>query len=217
MSYPVDPAEMRVNHVAALATTRASLRREKIAAREALSAAQHAQLSASLGIHLADFLRHSPPTVLGFCWPYRGEFDCRPLVVTLLATGVRACLPWVKGEEEAMDFREWRPDSTLLTDRHGIPFPASGARLLPDLLLIPVNAFDAQGFRIGYGSGYFDRTLKSLDPKPLSLGVGFELARVATIQPEIHDIPLDAVVTETGLELYSDRARSHISAHKRVK
>lgn len=104
-----------------------------------------------------------------------------------------------------MDFHEWRPDSIMATDRHGIHFPTSGAALIPDMLLIPVNAFDDRGFRIGYGSGYFDRTLASLVPLPLSIGVGFELARVASIHPQPHDIPLDAVVTEAGLELFSDR------------
>lgn len=93
----------------------------------------------------------------------------------------------------------------MATDRHGIHFPTSGAALIPDMLLIPVNAFDRRGFRIGYGSGYFDRTLATLVPPPLSIGVGFELARVATIYPQAHDIPLDAVVTEAGLELFSDR------------
>lgn len=104
-----------------------------------------------------------------------------------------------------MDFREWRPDSNMATDRHGIHFPTSGAMLIPDMLLIPVNAFDGSGYRLGYGSGYFDRTLASLVPAPLSIGVGFELARVASIDPQAHDIPLDAVVTESGLERFSDR------------
>ena len=201
MSQPIDPPEIGVNH----ALTRAVLRREKIAAREALSAALHARLSAALEQHLTDLLQRCPPRVLGFCWPYRAEFDCRPLVTRLIAAGIRACLPVVKTAESAMDFREWRPESIMTSDRYGIHFPSSGAALIPDLLLIPVNAFDAKGYRLGYGSGYFDRTLASLAPPPLSIGVGFELARVASIDPQSHDIPLDAVVTEAGLELFSDR------------
>ncbi len=205
MSYPLDPNEIGMNHAATFATTRTALRREKIAAREALSAAQHARRSAALEAHLTDLLRRCPPRVLGFCWPYRAEFDCRPLVRQLIAAGIRACLPMVKSEDAAMDFREWRPESIMATDRHGIPFPAAGSMLDPDMILIPVNAFDGKGFRIGYGSGYFDRTLASRLPPPLSIGIGFELARVASIYPEVHDIPLDAVVTEAGLELFSDR------------
>ena len=96
----------------------------------------------------------------------------------------------------------------MVTDRYGIHYPASGDMLHPDLLLIPVNAFDAQGFRLGYGKGHFDHTLASLVPRPLAIGVGFELARVASIHPQAHDIPMDAVVTENGTECFSQRART---------
>ena len=102
----------------------------------------------------------------------------------------------------------------MAVDRYGIHFPASGTALTPDTLLIPVNAFDGKGFRIGYGLGYFDRTLAGMVPRPLSIGVGFALARVVSIHPQAHDIPLDAVVTEAGIELFTDRAssRSMLSA-----
>lgn len=95
----------------------------------------------------------------------------------------------------------------MLTDAYGIPYPAPAPdqdpslTLIPDVLLIPVNAFDRQGYRIGYGSGYFDRTLATLRPTPLTIGIGFELARVACIAPESHDIPLDIIVTEAGTQL----------------
>ena len=84
-------------------------------------------------------------------------------------------------------------------DRHGIPTPAIGDFVQPQALLIPLAAFDAAGFRLGYGGGYFDRTLAGLQPRPLAIGVGFELCRVASIHPEPHDERLDAVVTEAGV------------------
>ena len=71
--------------------------------------------------------------------------------------------------------------------------------MLPNIILLPLVAFDRQGFRLGYGGGYFDRTLAALVPRPLAIGVGFELARVADIRPQAHDLPLDAVVTEAGI------------------
>jgi 5-formyltetrahydrofolate cyclo-ligase len=187
---------------------RKRLRREKIAARLALAPDEHRRLSAAIEAHLAQLLQRHRPRVLGFCWPIRAEFDCRPLVTQRLAAGMRACLPLVAAPDGLLEFREWRPASTMALDRHGIHYPASGELLTPDLLLIPANVFDAAGYRLGYGGGYFDRTLAALalqPAPPLAIGVGFELARVASIHPAPHDIPLDAVVTEVGVFDFSAR------------
>jgi 5,10-methenyltetrahydrofolate synthetase len=102
----------------------------------------------------------------------------------------------------ALFFREWTPQTTLIADRYGIPTPVDGDFVQPEALLLPLNAFDAAGYRIGYGGGYFDRTLAALRQQakaPLAIGVGFELARVDSIHPEAHDQALDAVVTEAGV------------------
>ena len=187
---------------------RSTLRREKIAAREALPAAEHRRLSLSIEAHLTALLQSCRPRRLGFCWPIRGEFDCRPLVARLIASGVQACLPRVMAPDAPLEFRAWQPDSRMLVGQYGIHFPAGGESLTPDVLLMPVNAFDAAGYRLGYGGGYFDRTLAELSTlalRPLGIGVGFELARVASIFPAAHDMPLDAVVTEAGIEKFSNR------------
>ena len=110
-----------------------------------------------------------------------------------------ALLPVVTGPEQPLLFRAWQPDCAMTEDRYGIATPVEGAFIVPEVLLIPVNAFDAQGYRLGYGGGFFDRTLAALRPRPLAIGVGFELARVDTIHPCAHDTRLDAVVTETGV------------------
>ncbi|MBP9712269.1 MAG: 5-formyltetrahydrofolate cyclo-ligase [Sterolibacterium sp.] len=180
---------------------RAELRREKLAARRALSAETHRAWSQSLEHHLETLLHQHPPQVLGFYWPIHAEFDARPLVTRLLATGrvLQAGLPVVQSPDQPLAFRAWTPGGELQTDRYGISFPAAGATLAPDVLLIPVNAFDAQGYRLGYGSGFFDRTLAALKPRPYTIGIGFELARVASIFPEPHDVPLEVIVTETGV------------------
>lgn len=193
-----------------LSVERAALRREKIAAREALPADEHRRLSNSIEAHLADLLRACRPRRLGFCWPIRNEFDCRPLIATLIAAGAKACLPRVMAPDTALAFCAWRPDSEMLVDRYGIHYPARCDPLVPDVLLMPVNAFDAAGYRLGYGGGYFDRTLAelaALSPRPLAIGVGFELARVPSIFPAAHDLPLDAVVTERGIQPFSPRLR----------
>jgi 5,10-methenyltetrahydrofolate synthetase len=87
----------------------------------------------------------------------------------------------------------------MSADRYGIPIPQDDAELIPDIVLLPLLAFDAQGFRLGYGGGYFDRTLATMVPRPLAIGVGFELGQVPDIRPQAHDIGLDAVVTEAGV------------------
>lgn len=184
---------------------RTKLRRERIAARLALSPEEHRRLSQQLEARLEGFLGLHPPVTLGFYWPCRNEFDCRPLVVRLLQQqpGLRVCLPVVQGPDEPLVFRQWMLQSRLAVDRYGIHYPAEGPLLIPDTLLIPVNVFDARGYRLGYGAGYFDRTLAALAPRPLSIGTGFELARVACVTPQSHDIPLDAVVTELATDIFS--------------
>lgn len=116
--------------------------------------------------------------------------------------GFSALLPVVVETHAPLLFRAWTLQSKLENDRYGIPTPATGEFVIPEALLIPVNVFDAAGYRIGYGGGYFDRTLAALkmqDVQPLRIGVGFELARVDSIRPAAHDVPLDATVTEAGV------------------
>lgn len=178
---------------------RAALRREKLAARLALDPTAHATLSATLEQHLAALLLPLAPQTLAFCAPVRGEFDARPLAARLIDRGWHAAMPVVTAVDAPMSFRAWTPSSAMGADRYGIPIPADGAALIPDIVLLPLVAFDARGFRLGYGGGYFDRTLAAMVPRPQAIGVGFELARVADIRPEAHDIGLDAVVTERGV------------------
>jgi len=185
------------------AAFRSLLRREKIAARMAMPAAAHADASAAIEARLEELLSAQPPQLLAFCWPLRNEFDCRPLVERLIGRGWRAAQPVVTAEATPMVFRPWTPATPMTRDRHGIPIPAGDETVVPGVVLLPLVAFDGQGYRIGYGGGYFDRTLAALSPRPLAIGVGFELARVESVRPERHDIRLDAVVTEMTLLMTS--------------
>lgn len=180
---------------------RKRLRDTAIRTREALSAAARAPLEATLQAHVATLLAQLAPTTLAFCWPYRGEPDLRPVVQRWLAAGRgrAACLPVVVAPGQPMVFRQWTPASQMVPDRHGILMPADGPLLAPELLLIPLNAFDGAGFRLGYGGGYFDRTLAALSPTPRTIGVGFELGRVTTTHPQPHDHPMHWLVTEAGI------------------
>jgi len=177
------------------------MRNAALAAREALSPQRHAELSAALCGHLAPLLKTLAPVTLGFCWPYRAEPDLRALVSDWLAEGAdrRAALPLVPGSDAPLRFLRWTPEMDMRADAYGIPVPAAEESVTPDLVLVPLNAFDARGYRLGYGGGYFDRTLAALDPVPATVGVGFELGRVESILPEPHDRPLDWIVTEAGV------------------
>lgn len=183
---------------------RQNLRKSLIERRLALSAEDCARRSAAIRDHLQRGFPELSGMKVAFCWPVQNEPDLLPLLAGWLEgnEGFSALLPVVVRRDAPLAFRAWTPATELAADRYGIPTPVSGEFVQPTALLLPVNAFDAQGFRIGYGGGYFDRTLAALaaaGSPPLAIGVGYELARVDTIFPEAHDEALAAVVTEAGV------------------
>lgn len=171
-----------------------------IQARTDMPADTRATADHALGGHLARLLDTLAPASIGFCWPYRAEFDMRAVVTAWLrASATRwAALPVVGATGVPMRWRRWDPDVEMPLDRYGIPFPGDGPDLHPDLLLIPCNGFDARGYRIGYGAGHFDRTLAAMQPRPLAVGVAYEIARLPDTQPQAHDLPMDWLVTQAG-------------------
>lgn len=178
---------------------RNALRAEMLARRSALSPQECAGLSERIVTHLIAEVQPDPNWVLGFFWPIRNEPDVRTAVMHWQKSGMSATLPVVGAADEALRFRAWTPETPMVLDVHGIPTPGAGEWLTPDILLLPLNAFDSKGHRLGYGGGYFDRTLAMLAPRPLCIGVGFEINRVDSIRPEPHDQRLDWVVTESGI------------------
>lgn len=177
------------------------LRARLVAEREAMSPVLRLQLVAEMLPALGELLDRLQPQTTGFCWPYRAEPDLREFLSLWRAQGRgRAlALPVVPDGEGALRFRGWRPGVALAADRFGIPTPVDTPFLQPDLLIVPCNGFDARGYRIGYGGGFFDRTLAALDPAPVTVGVAFEAARVDALCPQAHDRPLDWILTEAGV------------------
>ena len=175
--------------------TRKALIEGRVAAGDA---ARHAW-NRGIEAHLERLLPTIACEIVGFCWPYKDEPDARPVVQRLMDRGARAALPVVVAPRTPLAFREWRPGCAMQEGAHGIPEPGpDAAEVTPDLVLLPMNGFDAAGYRLGYGSGFFDRTLASLDRRPTVIGLCYELGRLDTIRPQPHDIPLDFVVTEAG-------------------
>lgn len=178
---------------------RKALRLRAIAAREGLSAQDFAAHNTALLARLDGLMATLEPAVLGFCWPWRAEPDLREWVTRWLAghRRRRAVLPVVARRGAAMQFCRWQPGMALGKDACGIAAPLASEPRVPALLLVPLNAFDAAGYRIGYGGGYFDRYLA--DSPTVSVGVGFELGRVADVAPQPHDRPMSWIVTEAGV------------------
>jgi len=181
---------------------RKALRNAAIAQREALDDDTREQADIAILDALGPLLAEHAPAVLGFCWPYRSEPDLTGFIIgwLMLDPARRAALPVVMAPAAPMIFREWTTKSEMIPDRHGIPMPAAGAPVVPDVILIPLNAFDSAGYRLGYGGGYFDRTLSGMAPPPVTIGIGYEVGRVETTHPQAHDHPMDWIVTEAGVQ-----------------
>ncbi|MDA8049909.1 MAG: 5-formyltetrahydrofolate cyclo-ligase [Rhodospirillales bacterium] len=180
---------------------RRETRTNLIAARVAAGNARRSEWGKEIERHLGALLQRRQPRVLGFYWPFKGEFDARHLVRELLAhCGTRAALPVVVTRGAPMVFRPWAPGSEMESGVLGIPIPKTAEALAPDLVLAPLVGFDAANYRLGYGGGYFDRTLAALSPRPFVIGVGFELSRLQSIFPQPHDVPMDIIVTEAGVQ-----------------
>jgi 5-formyltetrahydrofolate cyclo-ligase len=175
---------------------RKETRTRLIKQRIGISALDHAAWSARISHSLGADLRSCGAKLIGFYWPFRGEYDPRDLMATLRDQGTRIALPVIEERDQPLSFREWQPGSLMTLGVWNVPMPENGEAVVPDLLVVPLVGFDAQGYRLGYGGGFYDRTIAAMPDKPRTIGVGFELGRLETIYPEPHDIPLDRVVTE---------------------
>jgi 5-formyltetrahydrofolate cyclo-ligase len=186
---------------------RARLRDE----RQRMSVADRQAAGVSLMDHLRRFLHDrfggARGCVFSAYWPIKGEPDLRPLMADLHAAGVIVALPVVEVKAAPLVFRRWTPDTRMARGDWNIPVPPPDAdRLMPQIVLAPLLGWDGEGFRLGYGGGYFDRTLAALAPRPFSVGIGFQAARLSTIYPQPHDIALDVIVTQVGV-VYDREAR----------
>ncbi|MEZ5797668.1 MAG: 5-formyltetrahydrofolate cyclo-ligase [Paracoccaceae bacterium] len=138
--------------------------------------------------------------VVSAWWPIKAELDLRPWLTALAARGARVALPVVLTQAHPLVFRPWTPGCRMERGFWNILVPADGPELVPDVALAPVVGWDAAGFRLGYGGGYFDRTLAALTPRRLAIGIGLQAAQVATIFPQPHDIAMDLIITEQGIQ-----------------
>lgn len=180
-------------------TNKRALRTRLLALRTACQAQGGAQQAAALARRLNAMLVAQQCARVGFFWPLMGEFDARPALAQWLAgdAGRIAALPVVIDKDSPLEFHQWCPDAQMRAGRFQIPVPALAAPLDPDLLLIPCVAFDARAYRLGYGGGFYDRTLAARRPRPLAVGIAYDDTEVERLPNEAHDLPLDMILTET--------------------
>ena len=174
-------------------------RERLIAARSALDQATLERYRRSIDAHLRRSFPGLASAKLAFCWPIKGEYDARHLVRTLREHGALTALPVVIAPKQPLVFREWHPGVEMAVGPLDIPYPVNSGEIVPDAVLLPMNGWDAAGYRLGYGGGFFDRTLMNFQKKPVIIGVAYEMARMETIHPQSWDVPVDWVVTERGV------------------
>jgi 5-formyltetrahydrofolate cyclo-ligase len=136
--------------------------------------------------------------VLGIYWPFRGEIDVRDLAHRHLEAGGIVALPVVVEKNAAVQFWRWRPEIPMSRGLFNIPIPGECEIVRPDVLIVPLVGFDRAGYRLGYGGGYYDRTLAASHPRPRTLAIAFAESELDTIYPQPHDIPMSRIITDAG-------------------
>lgn len=197
----IDPAYAGLDGVDLKAWRKAE-RARIIEARMALLASARATMDAKISEQLEELVGDPSGLVISAYWPFRAEQDLKPLLARLAERGARTALPVVIAKGLPLEFRAWKSGDPIDRGVWNIPIPAEGAEVVvPDITFAPVVGYDPGCYRLGYGGGFFDRTLAALLPhKPRLFGVGYSIQAIRTIHPQPYDIPMDAVVTEGGVQ-----------------
>jgi len=187
-----------------LPDSKAALRHEIYARRKPAHAADRDSGGAASLAARDHFLAagtHTGAEIISGFRPIRTEIDVTLLMEALHAAGHRLCVPVIERAGLPLRFREWAPGAEMVAGPFGAMVPAAGDWLEPQLLIAPLLAFDAMGWRLGYGGGFYDRTLERLRVRRRTLAVGFaySVQQVDTVPREPTDQPLDAIVTEQGV------------------
>lgn len=186
--------EHHVNTMPEKTAQKSALRRELLANRQAIDAEVRRGRDSILSNRVLAWCRQQRPACLGVYVPVRGEPDLMDAYKQIETLGTRLALPVVAEADTPLSFMAWSPGDPLTKDSFGVPIPVSGEVLRPDALLIPCVGFDERGFRLGYGGGFYDRTL-ALAPRPIAIGIAY-----ASMQAEFevapYDVPMDLMITD---------------------
>ena len=184
---------------------KAELRKQALARRDAIDPLSRIEMSLAVAEFAAPHIIFEPGTIIAGFLPIRSEIDLRPLMDILRQKGARLCLPVVM-DKTTIVFRELVRGAALVDTGFGTSGPGPDATILdPQILLMPLSAYDGQGNRIGYGAGHYDRAISRLlakDIQPHCIGFAFSVQEVDDVPHEDHDVPLDAIVTEKGFHRF---------------
>jgi 5-formyltetrahydrofolate cyclo-ligase len=173
------------------------LRQKLLAARNALPAGQRASLDNAIAAKILHWWQQSPVQIMGVYWPMRGEPDLHALYAELAVRGVQLALPAATASHP-LQFLPWAPGETIVRDRFGAGVPAVARDIVqPQALIIPCVGFNAERYRLGYGGGFYDRTLAQA-PRPYAIGVAYTISQTH-FEVDAHDVPLDAIATDNAL------------------
>ena len=184
---------------AELKAWRRSERQRLLALRAAARPAERRLWGDEIEATLRALLLERPVMTLGVYWPFQAEFDPRALIDWVIARGFAVALPAVVDKKGPLEYRAWRPGEALVDGVWDIPIPEAREVVVPEAVLAPLVGFDRQCYRLGYGGGYFDRTLAAFSTRPLAIGVGYEVSQIESILPQSFDIPMDVIVTEARI------------------
>lgn len=168
------------------------------AARQALTADERKAMVRHISGRLTEILGDVLGRTIAVYWPIRGEINLRPWMMEASSRGARICLPVVIAKDQPVEFHHWTPGSAMAKGIWNIPVPADAVPVVPDVAIVPLLGVDENGYRLGNGGGYYDRTLARLPDDLLTIGVGQTFARMKTIFPMPWDIPMKQVVLGDG-------------------
>ena len=178
---------------------KAALRTRARANRAAILHSTRSDLARIVAEHFFRAVTLKPGEIVAGYWRIKDEMDVQPILVRLMDTFQPVCLPVVRGDEEPLELRLWEQGAPLYEAGFGTLAPSELApKVEPDVILMPLLGFDKRGTRLGYGGGYYDRTLERLSKRPRLVGVAYAAQELEDIPREAHDIPLDTVITEKG-------------------
>lgn len=185
-----------VNNQPEIMQKKPALRNTLLAVRQAVPADLRRQWDAAIATRIIEWWAAHPVRTLAVYWPIRGEPDVRPAYDELARRGAQLALPVVVAKNAPLGFAAWTPGDVMVKDTMGVSIPAHAKPgLRPEALLIPCVGFNATRMRLGYGGGYYDRTL-ALEPRPIAIGIAHACA-LAEFDADPHDVGLDLIITET--------------------